>query len=514
MADVTNGIEAADGRGRLFTGRREIVCSADAVTAENVADLVDRAELLHSLNAADCSYLRGYFLGSSQPVLQRTKEVRPTINNKVVENRAYQIAKDRADSLVGEPIAYSVRGNGTGEHGSDGDSDELSHKVQALNLACEAADKHSHDIELAQWLCVCGVGYRIVLPTPDVADGGERPFLMATLNPCHAYVVKRNDVFREPLFAVTHTKDEVDDVVTTTVYTDDTVFTLRRGEVVAVGANPVGMVPVVEYTANPERMGVFEAVLSLFDAINEIESNRVDGLAQFVQSLMVFENVDLDSDQWEEMCRKGAILVSSTSDVAAKVYAISAQLDQNQTQTLVDSLYKTALSICGMPFNTGGSASTSDTGAAVTMRDGWSNSENRCKETEAMWRRAERRFLAIALSILDASCDLGLSPGDVEVKFTRRNYEALQSKAQVFATLAGTDALHLRTVIEQCGLFSDPETVYDLALAWREEQAERAREAFADQSAIPGGDAGADSDVTAGGVTAQGQGDATPVNKA
>ena len=498
---------------RLFTGRREIVCSADEVTAGNVVELVERAELLHSLNAADCAYLKGYFLGV-QPVLGREKDVRPTINNRVVENRAYQIAKDRADALVGEPIAYSVHGTGGGEHGTEGGTDELSHKVQVLNLACDAADKHSHDIELAQWLCVCGVGYRIVLPTPDVSDGGDRPFLVATLNPCHAYVVKRNDVFREPLFAVTHTKSEADDEVTTTVYTADAVFTLRGGRVEGEAPNPVGAVPVVEYAANPERMGVFEAVLSLFDAINEVESNRVDGVAQFIQSLTVFENVDFDDDEWDDMCAKGAVQVTSTSDVAARVYSIATQIDQNQTQTLVDSMYKTALSICGMPFNVGGSGSTSDTGAAVTMRDGWSNSENRCKETEAMWKRAERRFLSLALSILDASCDLGLSCSDVEIKFTRRNYEALQSKAQVFATLAGTDRLHLRTVIEQCGLFSDPETVYDLALAWREEQARRAREAFGADEADTGGDAGEDNGETAGGVTAQGQGDATPVNKA
>ena len=487
MADeqTATGTDNQTGRNapRALTGRRRILCSAEKVDAGNVVECLEHASVAHVPNASDEDYLHRYFLGV-QPVLRREKAVRPSINNKVVENRAYQITKDRADALVGEPITYSVRGSGGKGHDeaqTQGSTDELSHKVQRLNDCCEAAGKHACDMELAQWLSECGVAYRIVLPTKDVSDGGDMPFAVATLDPRNTFVVYKNDVLREPLYGVTAVKDEVTEEPKYTVYTDSERFVVSGGRVIESGPNQLGMVPIIEYQANPERMGVFEAVLSLFDAINEIESNRVDGIAQFIQALVVFENVDMDTEDWEDMCAKGAIMVSSTSDVAAKVYAISAQLDQNQSQTLVDSLYKTALSICGMPFNMGGSASTSDTGAAVTMRDGWSNSENRCKETETMWKRAERRFLKAALTVLETSEHIGLTPIQVEIKFTRRNYEALQSKAQVFSTLAGSGKLHLKTAIEVGGLFPDAEAVYDDAIRWMEEQREIQAEQFATQ---------------------------------
>ena len=509
MADVQNENEGA--ATRVFSGRRRILCSAARVDASNVEDMLSRALVRHALNAADEDYLHNYFLGR-QPVLLREKEVRPSINNKVVENRAYQIAKDRADSLVGEPVTYSAHGAGaTHEEGADA-TDEVSHRVQVLNDRCTAADKHACDLELVQWMCEVGVGYRLVMPTEEVAgEGAERPFRVAALDPRSTFVVYRNDAFREPLFAAAAVRDEVTGVVRHTVYTASERFVLEGGLLAESGPNPLGMVPIIEYDANPERMGVFEAVLGIFDAINEIESNRVDGVAQFVQNLLVFENVDFDHDDWDEMCRKGAVLITSTGEVAAKVYSVSAELNQQQTQTLVDSLYKNALSICGMPFNVGGSASTSDTGVAVTMRDGWSNSENRCKETEAMFKRSERRFLDCALAILETSEHLALSSREVEIKFTRRNYEALQSKAQVFSTLAGTGKLHLRTCIEQCGLFPDPESVYDQAVSYIEEQDERKRQQderqLAIQQATAGGDAGVDSKGTTddGGVTAKGQ---------
>lgn len=500
---------------RVYRGRRRILSSPVTIGAGNVADVIEKALVVHGANAADEGYLHDYFLGD-QPVLRRKKQVRPEINNALVENRAYQLCKDRADSLAGEPITYSA-------HGTDGESgsDDVSDKVQRLNDACIAADKHACDLELVQWICEVGVGYRLVLPSSEIADGETgRPFVIATLDPRSTFVVYDNGVFHEPMYAVTTVRDPESGEATHTVYTADSRFVVRSGRVVEEDSNPLGAIPIVEYDANPERMGVFEAALSIFDAINEIESNRVDGIAQFVQALMVLENVDLGSDTDErrkafsELMDLGALQISSSSELPAKVYTLNSELNQTQTQTLVDSLYKTALSICGMPFNVGGSASTSDTGAAVTMRDGWSNSENRCKETEAMFKRAELRFIRIALSIMDVSEGLGLDQSSVEIKFTRRNYEAIQSKTQVLTTLLGSGKVAPRLAFQYCGMFSDPEDAYDQSMRYVDEQAERARLAARDggDDVETVGDGGGDK--AGDGVTVAGQGDATPGIKA
>ncbi|WP_072500595.1 phage portal protein [Olsenella phocaeensis] len=495
---------------RLRTGRAPILSSPVAVTRDNVAELIDRALAVHSTNAADANYLHRYFLGE-QPVLRRLKKVRPDINNAIVENRAYQICKDRTDSLAGEPITYSA-------HNASKDGGEsVSASVQLLNDACVAADKHACDLELVQWMNEVGVGYRLVMPAPTIAEDPSRPFVVASLDPRSTFVVRSNSVFREPLWACTYVTDPETHEVTYTAYAPDRVFVVSHGVVLSEGHNPLGAVPIVEYQANPERMGVFEAVISLFDAINEVESNRVDGVAQFVQALMVLKNVDLGDtasearETFKELVELGAIQITSTSELPADVEMLTAQLDQEQTQTLVDSFYKTALSICGMPFNVGGSASTSDTGAAVTMRDGWSNAENRCKETETLFKRSERDFLRIALPIVRAATDVWLEPSDVEVKFTRRNYEAIQSKTQVLTTLLGSGKVAPRLAFQYCGMFSDPEDAYDQSMAYVDEQESKAREAL---QATPGGDAGGDSedpgDGDEGGVSARGMGTRTP----
>ena len=82
-----------------------------------------------------------------------------------------------------------------------------------------------------------------------------------------------------------------------------------------------------------------------------------------------------------------------------------------------------------MPNRNGGS-STSDTGAAVIMRDGWSLAEARAKDSELMFKRSEGSFLRLVLRILRDMGDVTLSLSDIDIKFTRRNYEAIHSSSR------------------------------------------------------------------------------------
>ena len=63
----------------------------------------------------------------------------------------------------------------------------------------------------------------------------------------------------------------------------------------------------------------------------------------------------------------GLITLKSYGDNKPDLRIIAEQLDQQQTQTLVDYMYQTVLNIVGMPNRNGG-FSTSDTGSAVIMR--------------------------------------------------------------------------------------------------------------------------------------------------
>lgn len=153
---------------------------------------------------------------------------------------------------------------------------------------------------------------------------------------------------------------------------------------------------------------------------------------------------------------------------------LSAAMQQTDMQVLVDNLYDAVLTICGIPNRNGGS-STSDTGSAVIMRDGWESAEAQMKSVEHEFKKAEKRFLKLILRILKDTPDveMNLELRNVEIKFSRRNYDNLQTKSQVLTTLLNNPKIHPELAFVHSGLFLDPESAYLQSKEWWEQQEQK-----------------------------------------
>ena len=127
------------------------------------------------------------------------------------------------------------------------------------------------------------------------------------------------------------------------------------------------------------------------------------------------------------------------------------------------------LTICGMPNRNGGS-STSDTGSAVLLRDGWSDAEARAKDSENVFKRSEKKMLKLVLRICRDLGESTLRLKDIDMKFTRRNYEAIQSKSQVLISMLQEPKIHPQLAFQHSGLFSDAESAYTMSMEYYEEQ--------------------------------------------
>ena len=187
--------------------------------------------------------------------------------------------------------------------------------------------------------------------------------------------------------------------------------------------------------------------------------------------MLVLKGVDIESEDFEELRKQGGIKVPLEGDVS---YLIQ-ELNQTQTQTLVDYMYQTVLTICSMPNRNGGS-STSDTGSAVIMRDGWYSAEAWAKDTELTFKKADKKFLKIALKIANTLSDIDLKLSQIETRFTRRNYENIQEKAQVLTTLLGNNKIHPQLAFAHCGLFIDPEMAYTMSKKYADEKEQQMAE--------------------------------------
>ena len=201
-----------------------------------------------------------------------------------------------------------------------------------------------------------------------------------------------------------------------------------------------GLVSLIEYPCNPDYMGAFEVVIPLLNAINLTQSNRLDGIEQFIQALMVFDGVDITREDLLSLKDLGAIKLppqqAGQASGGKKLYYLNEQLDQSQTQTLVNSLEQIVLKIVGMPSQGDASTGDSSNNGAVIMRNGWWHAESRALQTQTMWKKAETEFLKVVLKICDQHNVLtGLKISDLEPKFWRQSYEDLLVKTQSFATL-------------------------------------------------------------------------------
>lgn len=455
-----------------YFGRRKIYTDVDTITRENVADVLRKALATHWANKAEIEYLYKYYKGE-QPILNRTKEVRPEIMNIIVENRANEIVSFKVGYLMGEPIQYVSRG----------DDENLTRQINTLNAYMLSEDKASKDKELADWSHICGTSYRMVLPDSQAdVDPDEAPFEVYTLDPRYAFVVYHNSLGEPPVMAVKFIERE--DGVIYSVYTKDHYFELMDNDEIVRDEEQVLGLPIIEYPANTARLGAFEVVLPLLDAINNVDSNRLDGVEQFVQALMLFHNVDITSSDFNDLKEQGALKFKDIdAQLKGEVKYLVEELNQGQTQTLVDHLYETVLTIVGMPNRNGGS-STSDTGTAVVYRDGWSAAEARAKDSELMFKQSEKDFLKLVLRICRDLSDLSLKLSNIEIRFTRRNYENITEKANVLTAMLANPKIAPQLAFQHCGMFVDAESAYLVSKAYAEEQEKKAAELAAKQKEV------------------------------
>jgi SPP1 family phage portal protein len=285
------------------------------------------------------------------------------------------------------------------------------------------------------------------------------------LNPSNAFVVKFNDIFKKPALGVSYVQLS-DDTYRVGAYTNTDYFELKGKDlaslkVVSAVPNRIGIQPIIEYKNDDERMGCFERVISLLDALNEATSDRLNGLAQFVQSILWMNNCEVDSEQMQQLKDKLGLLTKSEPGNPASVQYLTATLDQAQTQTLIDYLYEQILQIAGVPGreqSTGG-----NTGQAIMLSNGWQIAETHARSVEQTFTESEREMLKVVLKILSLTetsevAELKLS--DIDVKFSRNRTDSLLVKTQGLMNQLQA-GIHPLIAITNCGLYSDPQSVWN-----------------------------------------------------
>lgn len=452
--------------------------------AKTIGEIMNNVLPMLDKNSSDTQYLYDIYRGK-QPVLSRKKTTREDINNKVVENRAYEIVEFKVGYEFSHPALYINA------------SDSENPPIGILNTYSRVDRKFKKDISLARWAYISGTSYRLTTVNgKDDIDGA--PYKTVTLDPRSAFVIYSTDADSERILAGTRVTRKIlnENGQEKTqwiygVYSEEGFYTwLFDDEGTSVDfvntaptreENTLRLIPIVEYPNNDARLGYIELVLTQLNAINETESNRVDAVAQFVQAYLVFLGCALQKDDDGNLVipmRDGIIQLpgkegTSTPDVKF----ITASLDQNHVHVLKDDTLASISDIVGMP-DRNQAAAGGDTGQAVVLRNGWGLAEARAKTFEKMFKDSEMETLKIILKIcrgnrLSRKKIGDITLHDIDIQFTRNRNDNMLTKANTLKILLDI-GMEPEEALKTCDLVSDPSVVAQGIKLYREILLERA----------------------------------------
>lgn len=457
----------------LLTGRQMIFTDEQEITQDNVFYVLTQALIDHQIVRAEIISLFEYEAGM-QPIFYRKKDVRPEINIKMCVNYAHQFTNFKLGFNYGAPYTYVQRGQNDIRQSDPEQDDE---RIARLNEMFYEQKKITKEQQVFRDCIICGVGYLCVLPK-RYEDGGAAPFDVLHLDPWNTFIVYSNDAYKEPLMAVTY-KVKRDGVRIVTAYTRDYIYVGDAWEYTeavedgmdrkewrtngfAVKPNVFGRIPVVEFLYSYSRQGAWEPAISMMDALSLAQSDRMNDLAQYVQSILWMNDCKVDKEQMAQLTNGGLIITKSTADGRdAKIAYVTAPLNQSETQALIDSIYNQMLEIVGVPgreSSTGG-----NTGQALILSNGWQQAETQAKSSLMIADEAETQVLDIALAIIKNTQSVeddikSLAMSDVLPHIGRNKTYELSSRVNCMAALInmGIDPEKAITVVD---IFDDPQQV-------------------------------------------------------
>lgn len=447
-----------------LTGRKKIIVPYTEINSANIKDVLDLAMPIQLINMENMTYLFNYYKGI-QPIIGRKKEVRPEICNRIVVNLAQEIVSFKTGYLLWKPIQFVAR------------KEEVN--KESLSLLGDYAvndSKDSKDKKLANNQSICGLGELYIRPNPRFMGYGadsdnEAPYETIVADPRFTFAIYSSEVGNKKIGGVIldYKMEDGNYKWRCQVFTETKYYVMEYGDIATLKEydNQLGQIPIIEYPLNEERLGDFEIVEPLLNAINLTISNQLDGVEQFIQALMVFKNVDIDKESFSQLKEQGAIKIKDNTDgtktIEANVSYLNQELNQTQVNSLVKNMCQFVREIVGMPSQSDGSTSDGSNNGAVVLKGGWYSAEARTSNTEMIFKRSEKESLKIILYICNV-LTLGafnLKLSDLDIKFTRRNYEDILAKAQVLVQLLSTNKVAPRLAFSTCGLFADPDQAYE-----------------------------------------------------
>ena len=355
-----------------------------------------------------------YYIGNQKIMRKQASDIGKPCN-RVMTNYCYNIVQNYKGYLTGIDIAYT----------SD---QELDMVFDVLNYN----DCHTVDSQLLQDALIYGVAYEIAY----IDEEGNQRF--KTLNPMTCFPIYDNTLNQDLKYAVRLYMDDLieKDSYIVEVYSDKWVRTYKSTmgfksfNLIKEEPHYFGMVPITVFQLNENRKSIFDQIITLQDAYNELLSAEVDDFQSFADAYLVLKGMmGTDPEDLADMKRNRALLLDSDADASYLTKNISDTQIENMLNNINDAIHKIANS---PDFNDEKLLAQS----GIAMRYKLVGFENASSAIEAEMRKALQRRIELICAIANLKGSESVWR-DIKIIFTRNLPTNLTETAQVVNSLRG-----------------------------------------------------------------------------
>lgn len=381
----------------------------------------------HMRNVPRLHRLRAYYDGGHDIIRRCRSAGLP--NLRMMHAFPRYIATMAAGYLIGNPVEYEAA--------------EQAEALAAVLREYENCAIGSVDAQLARNASIYGRGVELIF-----ADGNARA-CSAALDPRDAFAVYDDSVENKPMLGMYAVANRAPDghVVdySVHVYTDSHALLYRVKSLGEPGMDaPVSMqphyfgrVPLIEYWNDEDEKGDFEDVISLIDAYNLLQSDRINDKQQFVDALLVLYGCTLEADErgrspGQQLREDKAI---SLPDCDARAEWLYKQLNEADTEVLKNAIRADIHKMSMVPDLTDEQFAGNSSG--VAMRYKLLGLEQLTRIKERWFREALRQRLEAYGCFLACRGEMPLDAATVRMIFTRALPVNELEEAQTLRALEG-----------------------------------------------------------------------------
>lgn len=383
-----------------------------------------------------------YYLGKHD-IFERKKENDSCKNNKVMINHAKYITDTNVGYLLGNPVDYQV---------------DEKYDIEPILDAYKKQTINDLDSEIAKDVSIFGLQYEYVYAN-EVAEPRS-----CEIDNKNAVIVYDDTVEHNKLFGLIYRPIKKGETFKywEIIYCDKKVirtyksYTKSLNQVGKDQPHSFGDVPLIQYKNNPEFLGDFEPVISLIDAYNLLQSDRVNDKEQLVDAILCMYGMDFDDEQ-AEMLKESRMLANIPTD--GKVEYLIKTLQEGDVDILRKNLESDIHKISMVPNMSDSNFVGNSSGVAIRYK--LLAFEQNVKNKERYMEKGLIERFKLYNNYLTTLSKMSEVPAEeVDVVFTRNLPSNDYEISQMINNLA--DFVDSETLISQLSFVKDASEIVEL----------------------------------------------------